>query len=337
MGLFGKPKNNDDGEGQMELVEHLGELRIRIFRALCYVIVGGFVGWFLFPHVFALILQPIKPILLKIDGSAIRYNSIQDAFLLQLQTSFITGLILAIPFVIGEVWGFIRPALTPEERKPVRFLAPLSVLLFFAGVVTAYAAAPAAYSWMASYISNIPDALLFQDAKSYLLLTVKIMLAFGLSFELPVVLLFLAKIGILTGRIMTTYWRHAVVIIAALAAIFAPSNEPITMLLMAIPMVLLYLASILMVRSMEPRPDGTTRSPLAGMMLIFLAPALILGAASAYLWTTRPKPKKIAPLLIGPKLPTLADHDALKKQEATLQKQVDALEKRLAALEKKAQ
>jgi sec-independent protein translocase protein TatC len=338
MGLFGKPKNNnDDNEGQMELVEHLGELRTRIFRALGYVILGGFIGWFLFPHVFAMVLQPIKPILLKIDGSAIRYNSIQDAFLLQLQTSFITGLILAVPFIIGEIWGFIRPALTPDERKPVRFLAPLSVLLFFAGVTTAYAAAPTAYSWMASYISNIPDALLFQDAKSYLLLTVKIMLAFGLAFELPVVLLFLAKIGVLTGKIMTTYWRHAVVIISALAAIFAPSNEPITMLLMAIPMVALYLASIVMVRSMEPRPDGAPRSQLWGMLLIFLAPALILGMASAYLWTTRPRPKKPAPLVVGQKLPTQADHDALKKRETDLQKQVDALEKRLAALEKKNQ
>jgi sec-independent protein translocase protein TatC len=210
MGPFGSRKTVDE-EGQMELVEHLAELRNRIFRAILYVFVGGCMGWFLFPWVFKLILYPIEPILKHIQGSAIRYNSIQDAFLLQLQTSIIVGLILAAPCIIGELWGFIRPALTPEERKPMRFLAPLAVLLFFAGLVTAYAAAPTAYTWMASYISNIQDAVLFQDAKSYLLLTTKIMLAFGLAFELPVVLLFLAKIGILTAHIMTTYWRHAVV------------------------------------------------------------------------------------------------------------------------------
>jgi sec-independent protein translocase protein TatC len=312
----------------MELVEHLAELRTRIFRMLLYVIAGGFVGWFLFGHIFALILYPIKPILEKIDGSAIRYNSIQDAFLLQLQTSFIVGLIVAMPLIINEAWGFVRPALTPEERKPVRFLAPLSVLLFLAGVVTAYAAAPTAYNWMASYIANIPDALLFQDAKSYLLLTTKIMLAFGLAFELPVVLLFLARIGILTGHIMTTYWRHAVVLIAVLAAVFAPSNEPITMLLMAIPMVALYLASIAMVRSMEPRPDGTTRSPLVGALLIYLAPALILGAASAYLWVNRPK----APTLAVAPVPAVANPTPTEK---SLLERINALEKRLAALEKK--
>ncbi|MGC4044197.1 MAG: twin-arginine translocase subunit TatC [Armatimonas sp.] len=326
MGLFG-PRKSEDEEGQMELVEHLAELRTRIFRALLFVLVGGFVGWFIYPWVFEFILAPIKPILEKIDGSAIRYNSIQDAFLLQLQTSVIVGVILAAPFIINELWGFIRPALTPEERKPVRFLAPLAALLFVAGLTTAYAAAPTAYNWMASYIINIPDALLFQDAKSYLLLTTKIMLAFGIAFELPVVLLFLAKIGILTGHIMTTYWRHAVVVIAALAAIFAPSNEPITMMLMAIPMVGLYLASIAMVRSMEPNPDGTPRSPFWGMLLIYLAPALILAGASWYLWKTHPK--SVAPV---------GTHETIKAHtpvEKALVQRIEALEKRLADLESK--
>ena len=311
----------------MELVEHLAELRTRIFRAILYIFGGMCVGWFLFEKIYQLVIYPVAPILTNIPGSAIRINSIQDAFLLKLQTSFIVGLIFAGPLIVNELWGFIRPALTPEERKPVRFLAPLSVLLFLAGVVTAYASLPTAYTWMASFIVQIPDAGLFQDAQKYLLLTAKIMLAFGVAFELPVVLLFLAKIGILTGHIMTTYWRHAVVIIAALAAIFAPSNDPLTMLLMAVPMVGLYLASLGMVRSMEPRPDGSTRSPFFGALLIFLTPAIILGAASLWLWKTRPAHKPVAP-------PT-AQEAVTNEKVKTLAERVEQLEKKLAELETK--
>jgi len=205
-------------------------------------------------------------------------------------------------------------------------VAPWAGVLLVVGATTALTDEPKAYTWMASYIANIPDAVLFQDAKSYLLLTTKIMLAFGLSFELPVVLLFLAKIGVLTGHIMVTYWRHAVVVIAALAAVFAPSNEPITMLLMAVPMVGLYLASIAMVRSMEPNPDGTPRSAFWGMLLIYMAPAVILGGASWYLWTTRPKGP------ITPKPPTAKEQAQTEKD---LLQRIEALEKRLAELEKK--
>ena len=323
MGIFGSKKPLDE-EGQMELVEHLGELRNRIFRALLYVMAGMGVGWFLFETIYTIVFNPVAPILAGIKGSQIRISSIQDGFLLKLNTSFFVGLILAAPFVISELWGFIKPALTEQERKPVYILAPLSILLFMAGVVTGYAALPAAYGWMASFITQIPDAGLFQDAKQYLLLSCKIMLAFGLSFELPVIVLFLAKINILTSKIMLTYWRHAVVLIAGLAAVFAPSNDPLTMLLMAIPMVALYLASIAMVRAMEPHEDGSPRSPFVGLLLIFLAPALILGASSFWLWKTRPKPRPAAPLS--------ANETRTNATVKTLAKRVEILEKQVKEL-----
>lgn len=305
----------------MELVEHLGELRTRIFRMLLYVFGGMGVAWFLYEPLGKVLNRPIQPILDSLDGKTV-FNSIQDGFLLQLQTSLITGLILAAPLIVSELWGFIKPALTENERKPVYVLAPLSVLLFAAGVVTAYAALPAAYGWMSIYVVKVPHAVLLQNAQTYLLFSAKIMLAFGLSFELPVILLFLAKINILTSKIMTTYWRHAVVIIAALAAVFAPSNEPVTMLLMAVPMVALYLASIAMVHAMEPHEDGTPRSPFLGLLLIFLAPAMILGAASFWLWKSRPAPRP------GP-APT-AIETKTNNEVKTLEQRVGALEKQLA-------
>ena len=309
----------------MELVEHLAELRNRIFRALLFLFAGMGVAWFLYGPIETILNHPIQPILARVKGQTV-FTTIQDGFLLQLQVSLITGLILAAPFIIFELWGFIKPALTETERKPVYVLAPLSVLLFAAGVVTAYAALPAAYGWMASYVLKVPDAALLQNAKDYVLLTAKILLAFGLSFELPVVLLFLAKIGVLTAKVMTTYWRHAVVIIAGLAAVFAPSNEPVTMLLMAVPMVVLYLASIGMVRAMEPNPDGTARNAFWGMLLIFLAPSLILAAASFWLWKTNYVPP--SPLLVRPTSPGMNA-----EQTQVLTRRVIALEKKLGELE----
>ncbi|MFM2223694.1 MAG: hypothetical protein RLZZ78_1951, partial [Armatimonadota bacterium] len=102
------------------------------------------------------------------------FRGIQDAFLLRLETCLFAGIAVALPFIIYEIWGFVRPALTPDERKPLRFLAPFAGFLLLAGAGTGYSALPSAYGWMALYVSDVPDATVLQDAKDYLLLTVKI-------------------------------------------------------------------------------------------------------------------------------------------------------------------
>jgi sec-independent protein translocase protein TatC len=270
-------------DGQMELVEHLAELRVRIFRSLAYIAVGMILTYNLIPRFYDVLTRPLEPILTRLHGSLV-FGGIAQGFLVWMQVCFVSGIVLAFPFVILELWGFIEPALTPEERKPVVYLAPFSVLLFLAGVGTGYACLPATFNWMGSYLDDIHGVKLLQDAQQYILLAVKIMLAFGIAFQLPMVLLFLGRVGIINADLMTKYWRHATVGISVIAAVLTPSNDPLTMLMMAVPMAGLYLLSIGLVRAFEPRADGTRSLSLATMLLVALAPVSILIAVGYWLW-----------------------------------------------------
>lgn len=273
-------------EGQMELMDHLGELRSRLFRCIIYVLVGMVLTYNLFPQIYELLYHPLRPVITKIGGVNM-VPSIATAFVIRMQVSFIAGLAASFPFIILELWGFIGPALTPEERKPVVFLAPFSVLLFLAGLGTAYACLPTTFTWMASFVSDIPDAKLLQDTQQYIVLTVKMLLAFGISFQLPLVLLFLARVGIITADTMVQYWRHATVGISITAAVLTPSNDPLTMMMMGVPMGGLYLLSIGLVRAFEPKADGSRGLSFATMLLVALMPVCILAAVGYWLWRSK--------------------------------------------------
>ena len=125
-------QNNPAG-AQMELVEHLAELRTRILRCVVYLVVGMSLTWFLADPIFNIIAAPVKPIVDKLGGKLV-YGGIMEPFLQTMQISFVAGIVAAFPLIVLELWGFIAPALEEEERKPVYFLAPFSVLLFLAGV-----------------------------------------------------------------------------------------------------------------------------------------------------------------------------------------------------------
>ncbi|MDX1931634.1 MAG: twin-arginine translocase subunit TatC [Capsulimonadales bacterium] len=276
-------------DAQMELVEHLAELRARILRSLLYLAVAMSVTWFLNEWVFSVLAYPLQAEMAKLGQRNIRaeinYLSIVQPFLQKMQIAFVSGIVVAFPLVVLELWGFIAPALTEEERKPVYFLAPFSTLLFIAGTGLGYASLRPAFAWMASFIPS--GTSLLQSASDYVLLVVKILLGFGISFQLPIVLLFLARVNIINSRMMTTYWRHAVVIIAAFAAILTPSNDPLTMLMMAVPMSGLYLLSISLVKAFEPKPDGTRSLSFATMITVAMAPVAILAAVGYWLWRSR--------------------------------------------------
>lgn len=176
-------------------------------------------------------------------------TGVAEGFSIKMQMSILVGLIIVVPLFVFELWGFIAPGLTPKERKSVRLVAPLSVILFVSGVTAAYFVLPAGINWLAS--QNPPDAKYMPTVQQTLLFILKMCLAFGLVFQMPVVLMFLAKVGVITSKTLISNWRYAVVAISITAAVVTPSNDAFTMSMMCAPMILLYILSIRLVRFVE--------------------------------------------------------------------------------------
>ena len=233
---------------QMELLDHLTELRSRLIRVIVYIVAGTMVGWFAYDWVFKILSAPVQGYL-KQSGDTFLMTSITEPFVVRMQVSLLVGIALAIPLVTFEAWKFIAPGLTKKERRGVRFVAPLSVLLFAGGVALGYWILPVGINWFASL--KRPDIKLMPQVSGTLLFIAKMCLAFGLTFQLPVILMFLARVGIVSSRMLISYWRHAIIILAIVAAVVTPSNDAFSMSMMCIPLIGLYGLSILLVRTME--------------------------------------------------------------------------------------
>ncbi len=248
-------------ERKAELTEHLAELRTRLIRASIYVAVGMAVMWVFSGRIQSLLMSPITNIVdhmvqqpspqNQLPNGGFVINNFTDGFFLKLQIATVGGLMLALPLAVLELWGFVAPALTPHEKKGVHYVAPLSVVLFLLGTACAYFILPMAARWFLSYIP--PGAILLQNPLTWTIFVVKLLLIFGLLFELPVVLMFLGKIGIINSALMIRYWRQIAVGLFTLAMVAAPSNDPGTMLALAVPLTLLFFGSIGLVKLVEPK------------------------------------------------------------------------------------
>jgi sec-independent protein translocase protein TatC len=231
-------------EREMEVMEHLAELRTRLLRCVGVILIACCIVWFYYLPIYHFFTAPFIHELAKHGGHVVFSNWL-EGFFIRMKISMYGGIVVSAPFWILEMWGFVSPALTPEERRPIRYLAPLTIVLFAMGVILAHLILPMAFRWAMGYIP--PDVELLQHVNDYIELLAKMYLAFGLCFELPIVLMFLAWTGIINANLMRQYWRQAVLIIMVVAAIVTPSNDPITMLMCAIPMAILYLMSIVLV------------------------------------------------------------------------------------------
>jgi len=172
-----------------------------------------------------------------------------------LQISLAAGIVVAAPFVTLELWGFIAPALTRDEKRPIKFIAPIGILLFALGVSLAYWVARFTAGWFLGYVNWFPGAVLFQDPKAYVLFMLKLMAVFGAIFQLPVILMFLAWVGIMKSVWMKKYWRHAIVAISVAGLMVAPSNDTLTIFVMVGPVFVLYGLSIFLVQIIERQRD----------------------------------------------------------------------------------
>ena len=237
-----------DDEKRAELTEHLAELRTRLIRCAICVVVGAVVAWLFYDQLFSFLTRPMTQVLARIHSQFL-LTSFPEAFLIQMQICIIAGIILMSPLLTMEVWGFVAPGMTRQERKAIKWIAPLSIVLFACGVVLCYLILPKAFNWFASYIPK--NAQLRPSVQQAVLFTVKMLLAFGIVFELPVVLMLLGKVGIVNSGMLARNWRYAMVAVCVVAAVATPSNDAFSMLMMAIPVAGLYFMSIGLVKLTE--------------------------------------------------------------------------------------
>ncbi len=253
---FWKKKRNspeDPEEFRLTLVEHLEELRARLMRSLAILVVGWIAGWFIEPfafgHLNGMITKTLTPVLARMHVEHKNvFESAPDAFMLKFKMAMVIGFILTFPFLILQLWGFVEPALKPNERKPFRIAAPFSILLFAMGATFCWFIIPNTIAWFATYLEEFPGTSLFQNVPELMFFTMKLLLAFGIAFQLPLIVYALNALGLLETETLMKNWRKATFVVFAVAMIVTPSNDFFTMLSMAIPVSILFLITIVVVK-----------------------------------------------------------------------------------------
>jgi sec-independent protein translocase protein TatC len=228
-------------EGKMSFLEHLDELRKRLVGSAIALGAGFLVALAFINPIFEFIMRPLYEKLPP--GSSLIYTEPTEAFMLKLKIAALAGAVLAVPVVMWQVWLFISPGLYKHER---RFAIPFILMstVFFAGgaVFAHYVVFPWAWVFLASFST---DYMMFMPkVASVFSLYAKMILAFGAIFEMPTVVLFLARMGLVTAGFLARHIKYAVLIIFIAAAILTPTGDVVTQSLMAGPMFGLYLLSI---------------------------------------------------------------------------------------------
>lgn len=240
-GLLARKARNPKAE--MPFLDHLEELRWRILRSLIAIIIGFAVGVVVVTSldITNLLLEPGRAVFGE-DWTP-QVLAPTDTFFILLKVSITIGLILASPTIIYQVWAFLAPALERHERRAIVPALYMGLVLFIAGVVLAYFVLPISLLFLTGLLSNLVEHN--WTFGLYMGFVVKLLLAFGILFELPVVVLVLSAIGVVTPAFLRSKRRHAVVIIATLAAILSPGDVIVVTVIMMAPIYLLFEMSIL--------------------------------------------------------------------------------------------
>lgn len=227
----------------MSLMEHLTELRKRIIHSALYLIAGFFLMWGLHERIYGLMERPIRFALTAHHmPTQLNYFNPIDPFNMYLEITFLAGCIVASPFVLYEVWMFISPGLYKNEKRYVMPFMTATVMLFLAGAYFGYRwVYPESLDFLLSFNKDFRPLI---EINEYTSLFLTVILGLGITFELPILVMFLSLFGIVSPKFLWKNMRYAVLIIFIIAAIITPTPDVLTMCVFATPMLTLYLISI---------------------------------------------------------------------------------------------
>ena len=247
----------DLDEGRMSLVEHLTELRDRLIKCVVAIVLGAVAGFLAYKYTFDFLIDPYQKICeanpdrQAVGECRLLVNDPLQGFSVRLKVSGYTGLALAMPVILWQLWRFITPGLyAHEKRYAVPFVAS-ALVLFVMGAGIAYWTLPKALGFLQTIGGE--DLVQAYTPDKYFQLIVYMMLAFGAGFEFPILLIFLQMAGILSTARLREWRRYAVVVIFVIVAVVTPSADPISLFALAVPMTIFYEIAILVGRIRERR------------------------------------------------------------------------------------
>ena len=228
-------------EGKMSFLEHLDELRKRIIWSVAGVGIGFVAACFYIKQIYAFVMDPMQKLLKP--GEHLVYTEPSEYFALYIKLAVIAGLLLASPWVMWQVWRFIAPGLYKNEKRFAIPFVLLSTVSFVAGAAFShYVVFPMSWKFFGSF-SDDTTVFMPRIAPSFSMY-LKLLIAFALVFQMPAVVLFLARMGLITARFLLKNFKYAVLLIFIAAAVLTPDASPVTQTAMAAPMIGLYLISI---------------------------------------------------------------------------------------------
>jgi sec-independent protein translocase protein TatC len=230
----------------MTLMEHLGELRSRIIKVLVAFFLVAVVGWFFHERIFDLLLAPAP----SLQGQ-LNVTSVTEQVLTDLKLALYAAFLVIIPVGLYQAWAFVAPSVGEVGRAFSYALVTLASSLFLAGVAFGYfVVLPIGVDFLLSWDPGRYEAII--TPTSYFSFVTRFLLAFGIVFELPAATYVGAKLGLIDAPLLRRHRRHALVINTVLAAALTPGQDPFSMILMAVPMVLMYELSIVIARHVNP-------------------------------------------------------------------------------------
>jgi sec-independent protein translocase protein TatC len=233
-------------DDKQTLMEHLEELRKSIIISVVAILIAAVACFNYNEQLLNIVTQPLRSI-----NQRLIVTGVTEAFFVKLQISILAGFIIAFPIVAWSMWRFIKPALYPHEKKYIYILFPITIILFATGVLFSYFGILPLVLKFFVYIAGENLETMFK-VDQYVSFVMAFSIPFGLVFELPVITFFLVKIGVLKPELLSKNRKYAILIIVIVAGALTPGPDPISQIMMAVPVYILYEVSILVAKYVKP-------------------------------------------------------------------------------------
>jgi sec-independent protein translocase protein TatC len=256
----GKPKYAVGDDGRMALTDHLREVRARLFRSVLVLVAAFVVALFFYDFLIDFIAKPYRDAVSTLKDQVDSQLVVQDVgggLLLQLKLCGVTALIASAPYWLYQIWAFIVPGLHANEKKWSRVVAAIAGPLFFGGVALGYYVLPKGLSVLINFVPTDVQSLV--DFSTYFSFVTRMLLIFGVAMEIPFFVILLNLAGIVSGKALGRYRPWIIIGVFVFAAVATPSTDPFSMLMLAIPLLILFIVAEIVARIVDrARGRGAT-------------------------------------------------------------------------------